>query len=597
MKFNIFAKLFYSFLAMTLFCCAFGLIALNDNRRIVQLFTAGDEHFRDIVTALTEIGSYTKRAEGHLLMYMSLHDAADKNKFFERCASLQQQLEILRKNVADREAISKTAKLKQLIDEVLPAGKFLIDAHDRDIAGTSKCEMEKYREPIKKLFASTSAIRENSVSMAKYELKIEEDRKLAAASHARYLQNNLIALLLLSFFAAFAFSYHISRVIARPLIELKNMARTIGEGSLEIRTSIQTADEIGDLAEALNRMADKLLASTRKVQESERLLAEITSQMPGIVFQFYARPDGKMGLYYINNKSEQIVGLKPDPDGYVERLTGLIIPEHRDGFLKSIEKAVNESSVWKYEGMLQKPSGEKIWVSGSSIPSRRENEIVFNGILQDITERKIVEEKINSLLVEKELLLKEVHHRIKNNMNTVTGLMFMQLETLKDPQAVKALEDARNRVISMMVLYDKLYLSYDFREISFAEYLSPLVDEIVSNFPNREIVKIEKNIDDFKLSSKMMSSLGIIINEILTNIMKHAFTDRANGLITICVTKKEKLVTVSIADDGIGIPDSIDITASGSFGLQLLDIMTQQLSGKLKIERVNGTKFILEFKA
>ncbi len=233
-------------------------------------------------------------------------------------------------------------------------------------------------------------------------------------------------------------------------------------------------------------------------------------------------------------------------------------------------------------------------VSSYLLSLKNENYVVM--FHHDITERKRAGEKIKALLAEKELLLKEVHHRIKNNMNTVSGLMFLQLDTLKDPSAIAALNDARNRVISMMVLYDKLYRSNNFKELSFDEYFSPLVDEIIDNFPNKGIVKIEKNIDDFMIDAERLSSLGIIVNEILTNIMKYAFEGRDKGLVTVSAMASENHLTIAISDNGIGISESIDIANFGGFGFQLLDMMTRQLHGTIKIERDNGTKFILEFK-
>jgi PAS domain S-box-containing protein len=141
-------------------------------------------------------------------------------------------------------------------------------------------------------------------------------------------------------------------------------------------------------------------SSRKKVQldrpkkDQELLLIEMTNMVPGVVYQFYARPNGAMGFYYVSPKSEHVIGLKPELEGYLERFIALIVPEQRESFIKSIEKSAKESSEWKYEGMLQKPSGEKIWFSGNSIPSPREDEIVFNGIVQDITESKRAKEAL-----------------------------------------------------------------------------------------------------------------------------------------------------------------------------------------------------------
>jgi len=223
--------------------------------------------------------------------------------------------------------------------------------------------------------------------------------------------------------------------------------------------------------------------------------------------------------------------------------------------------------------------------------------LVFDGheciscIYTDITDHKNVKNKLE----ENQLMLKEVHHRIKNNMNNVIGIMSLQLRTLKDQTAIAALKDARSRVLSMMVLYDKLYCSTDCNEISFEKYFTPLVNEIISNFPNNGIVKTEIIIEDFKIDSKRLSHIGIIINELITNTMKYAFIDRDNGLITLSAKVINNHTAISIQDNGIGIPESIDATTSNGLGFKLIDTLTKALKGTMKIERNNGTKFILEF--
>lgn len=219
----------------------------------------------------------------------------------------------------------------------------------------------------------------------------------------------------------------------------------------------------------------------------------------------------------------------------------------------------------------------------------------FRFVKKLINEHVIVNTKVKSLLAEKELILKEVHHRIKNNMNTIYGLLVLQAETLKDTIAIKALEDSGNRIQSMMLLYDKLYRSANFTELSLAEYLVPLIDEVVSNFPNGTKIKIEKHIDDFLLEVTKLQPLGIIINELLTNIMKYAFVGRSDGVITVTSTLAGNRVTLIIADNGNGIPQSVSFDKSTGFGLILVNGLTQQLGGTIKIERGQETKIVLEF--
>ena len=217
--------------------------------------------------------------------------------------------------------------------------------------------------------------------------------------------------------------------------------------------------------------------------------------------------------------------------------------------------------------------------------------------IEDITERKDAEKKIKALLAEKELILKEVHHRIKNSMNTIKSLLTLQAAMLKDPTAIEALTDTESRVQSMMLLYDKLYRSAGYIEISIKDYLFSLIDEIIENFPNGDSITVQKNMDDFICDAKKLQSIGIIINELLTNIMKYAFLGKENqvNLIEVSVILKNNKASIVIKDNGVGIPENIDFENSTGFGLTLVRLLTEQIGGTIGIERKNGTSVILEF--
>ncbi len=213
----------------------------------------------------------------------------------------------------------------------------------------------------------------------------------------------------------------------------------------------------------------------------------------------------------------------------------------------------------------------------------------------DITGRKRVEEKIRALLSEKELLLREVHHRIKNNMGTMISLLSLQAGMLKEQDTVNALLEARGRIQSMSVLYDTLYQTENVRQMSIGHYLVPLVERIVSLFPISAAVTIEKQIENFALEVKTLLSLGIIVNELVTNAMKYAFAGRESGVITVSTSKKENRATLVIGDNGTGIPESIDIEHSAGFGLSLVGILMKQINGTVAIERSGGTRFVITF--
>jgi len=215
-------------------------------------------------------------------------------------------------------------------------------------------------------------------------------------------------------------------------------------------------------------------------------------------------------------------------------------------------------------------------------------------IFRDITNYKQADKKIQNLLSEKEIMLKEVHHRIKNNMTVIKSLLSMQSKTLNIPEAITSFQDAISRIETMEILYDKLYRSNNYNDVDINEYFTQLINEIHKIFPNYKSVEIKKQIDSFNINIKIISPLGIILNELITNTMKYAFPGDKQGLITISITNNLNHIKFIYTDNGIGIP-KIDEKEYKGFGLKLVDILVRQLKGKYRIEKNNGTTFIIEF--
>ncbi|MCK5154069.1 MAG: PAS domain S-box protein, partial [Spirochaetales bacterium] len=216
-------------------------------------------------------------------------------------------------------------------------------------------------------------------------------------------------------------------------------------------------------------------------------------------------------------------------------------------------------------------------------------------IFRDITKRKNAEDEVKRQLSEKEIILKEVHHRIKNNFASIESLLSLQAQSINQPAAISALQDAIGRVSSMQVLYEKLLLSDDYQVTSVKEYLDNLIDEIIGLFPVNFNQKIEKQIDDFQLDPKILVPIGIIVNELLTNIMKYAFTGRDSGLIEVNLKEDKGNVTLTLQDNGKGLPEGFDFDMQEGFGLMLVKVLSEQLGGSFAIEDYNGTRSTLKF--
>lgn len=208
----------------------------------------------------------------------------------------------------------------------------------------------------------------------------------------------------------------------------------------------------------------------------------------------------------------------------------------------------------------------------------------------DITDRKKSEERVNHLLNEKTLLLREVHHRIKNNMVSMKSLLGLQAERSRSGSAKAALKAAENRLASMMVLYDKLYRGDSISNISIRDYLSSLIDQIVATSPTQ--ITINKVIDDVMIPVNTASSLGIIINELISNAVKYAFAGTDRNQIDIILEKTESTATLMVRDNGQGFDTS---QVHKGFGLELVESLVGQIDGRFAIEGQGGTTCTLQF--
>ncbi len=214
----------------------------------------------------------------------------------------------------------------------------------------------------------------------------------------------------------------------------------------------------------------------------------------------------------------------------------------------------------------------------------------------EIVERKNAEKEIKRQLMEKEVILKEVHHRIKNNIQSIENLLTMQAQSITNPEALSALQNAIGRVDSIKILYEKLLLTNTYHATSVKEYLNNLIDQIIKLFPEKLKLTVIKEIADFKLEPKRMITLGMIVNELLTDAMKYAFTGKTEGTLHIKLIDFQKKITLTIQDDGNGLPEGFDITKSTGFGLMLVNILCEQLEGTFSIINKYGTRSTLEFR-
>jgi two-component system CheB/CheR fusion protein len=218
-------------------------------------------------------------------------------------------------------------------------------------------------------------------------------------------------------------------------------------------------------------------------------------------------------------------------------------------------------------------------------------------INSDISERKRSEEQVLASLREKEVLLKEIHHRVKNNLQIISSLLNLQMDFLIDKQAQAILQEMNTRVRSIAAIHEMLYAATDLSRINFAQYLQTLVKDVASVYVDHAGgVRVEVDAEQVSLEIVQAVPCGLIVNELLTNALKHAFPENRHGLINIFFRNLGKECVLEVADNGIGLSAKIIPAGAKSMGYQLLDLLVQQIKGQMEIHRSSGTRFTITFR-
>jgi PAS domain S-box-containing protein len=248
--------------------------------------------------------------------------------------------------------------------------------------------------------------------------------------------------------------------------------------------------------------------------------------------------------------------------------------------------------------LVNRKNGEKKTVIAHYSPLRDEEKIEgVVVVLEDITELKNRENTLNKSLEEKEMLLKEIHHRVKNNLMIISSLLNLQSSYIKDKASQDVFKESQNRARSMALIHERLYQSTDLKRIDFGDYITSLANELFHTYvadPN--LIKLKIYVDDIFLDINTSIPLGLIVNELITNSLKHAFPDGKMGEINIEFHKKDTHYEFTVKDNGIGFPEDIDYQNTDSLGLQMVTSLTDQIDGEIELDGNNGTKFKITFK-
>jgi PAS domain S-box-containing protein len=358
-------------------------------------------------------------------------------------------------------------------------------------------------------------------------------------------------------------------------------------------------DEQGQLTHFLGIQND--ITEARQAELARRIAQErlqyLLSSSPGILYSY--QMFGDFRATFISDNTEKLLGYTQAEMQQPGFWASHIHPDDAPAISTQSNQKLLANNQNAHEYRFQHKDGHYLWIYDqlSLVRDENNNPLEAIGYWIDISDRKRVEQQLVTSLQEKELLLKEIHHRVKNNLLVVSNILEFQADYTSEPEIIKILEDSQHRIYSMALIHEKLYRSTDLARINFDEYLESLVDNLAQSYTSdNQNIKILLNIEPLSLNVETAQPCGLIVNELISNAFKHAFPNQRVGVIALNLSRQETgEIKLEIADDGIGLPANLDLHNVESLGLELIVTLAQQLESTLELNRDRGTCFKLTF--
>ncbi|VTR92980.1 pas domain-containing protein : PAS domain S-box OS=Methanobacterium sp. Maddingley MBC34 GN=B655_1763 PE=4 SV=1: MASE1: PAS_3: PAS_4: PAS_8: PAS_4: PAS_4: PAS_9: HisKA_2: HATPase_c [Gemmata massiliana] len=364
----------------------------------------------------------------------------------------------------------------------------------------------------------------------------------------------------------------------------------------EARPWRKARGEIGGLVFYTQVITDRIRAADALRESEERFRSAFDSAPIGVAL---VSPDGRW--LKVNQSVCALVGYSEAELLTIDFQT-ITHPDDLGADLALVEQVLRgELPSYQMEKRYFHKTGHVIDVllSVSLVRDARGQPLYFISQIQDITERKRAEVRLLASVHEKEVMLKEIHHRVKNNLQIISTLLDLQSDGITDPAALAAFRESRGRVRSMALIHERLYRSENLASVEFGTYVRNLAEDLFRAYrADDEAIRLAVSVSVPPVPLDIAIPCGLLVNELISNCLKYAFADREGGMIAVSLAPEEPGThLLTVADDGVGLPPGFDFRHTTSFGLQLVNTLVEQLGGDIALDGTSGTRFTIRFPA
>ena len=350
--------------------------------------------------------------------------------------------------------------------------------------------------------------------------------------------------------------------------------------------NIKLEEEIKDRINAERQLQEQFLR-TKAIFESSSNTLLLTLLLDGKISSFNSHSENYFKAAYNKEIKEGNV--------FIEYFNELLSPSRIRLFRIVIGQVKRGASIQYEVKMTWKKRDYWMEIFLNPIFDTSGEVVELSLVAHDISEKKKTSIAVESSLKEKEVLLKEIHHRVKNNLQVISSILNLQSSFVTDENTLGILQESRNRIRSMAIIHENLYRTEDFSSIKFANYIENLTHNLLASYSFNREVKLDIDMMEIDLVLDQAIPCGLLINELITNSLKYAWKEGENGTITIRLKEKNKIIELEISDNGIGLPTEFEFMKSDTLGLQLVITLAEQLDAELKVDVKEGTKYLIKF--